>query len=700
MTALIHTIGHRVIGTVEEVFADRISVLLNPDAPNAMALNAGVPTSFPRINGYVLIPNEGGATVCIISSVRIERLPFPKRQGMQQDFGLVDLPFPSRIMTLTPIGTLKLRPTRDTPSFQVRRGVDVFPSVGDPVHLPTADQLSAIVEGEDKTTGRILIGHCPTAGNAPVHVDPDKLFGRHVAVLGNTGAGKSCTVAGLINWSLDAAKATRKDNQPNARFIVLDPNGEYAEAFRDQDVRLFRVDPEADGRPLEVPAWLWNGAEWAAFTGAAPGVQRPLLFEALRRLRSGLGPPEEFETEAKGRIKRYENSLNVLIQSGDHQQRGKREGFAEFLLNIHKDFENLAQKPGCTDDELRDALEAVASKAIEVERNARGQRKSESGHWHNDFSEAEIDSITEGLRIAASIAGLDDTESAVTDEGTPIPFLIGQLSDYVDALAADHPARDMAQFVETLNLRIRSLLTGSRLSSVIHPKDLTSVTLENWLKDYIGDNQAENGTIAVLDLSLIPSEVVHIVVSVLARIIFETLQRYRRENSEELPTTIVLEEAHTFIHRDLGGESSPPAARECAGVFERIAREGRKFGLGLVLASQRPSEVSPTVLSQCNTFLLHRLVNDRDQELVKRLVPDGLGSLLRELPSLPTRRAILLGWAAPAPTLVEVLEIPEELRPHSPDPAFWDVWVGDESRDIDWAKIAKSWQGAESPNSS
>ena len=702
MTALIQVIGHRTIGTVEEVFADRISVLLDPDAPHATALNTGVPTSFPRINGYVLIPNEGGATACIISSVRIERLPFPKRRGTQQDFGLVDLPFPSRVMSLTPIGTLKTRSTGDALAFQVRRGVDVFPSVGDPVHLPTADQLRAIVEGEDETTRRILIGRCPTAGRAPVYIDPDKLFGRHLAVLGNTGAGKSCSVAGLVRWSLDAAKASRitnqRDDRPNARFIVLDPNGEYARAFGDQDVRLFRVDPEANGRPLQVPAWLWNGAEWAAFTGAAPGVQRPVLFEALRRLRSGLGPPEAFETEAKGRIKRYENRLKVLIQSGDHQQHGKREGFAEVLLNINRDFNDLAQKPECTDDTLRDALEAVASTAIQVEQEAQGNRKKDGGYWHNDFSEAATGTIAEALRHAANVTGLDDGESAASDEGTPIPFLVGELSNYVDALAADHSGRDMAQFVDTLNLRIRSLLAGNRLKSVIHPENSTSITLKSWLTDYVGADQAENGAIAVLDLSLVPSEVIHIVVSVLARIIFEALQRYRRENGEELPTTLVLEEAHTFVHRDLGGESAPPAGRECARVFERVAREGRKFGLGLVLASQRPSEVSPTVLSQCNTFLLHRLVNDRDQELVKRLVPDGLGPLLRELPSLPTRRAILLGWAAPAPILVEVQDIPEEHRPHSPDPAFWDVWIGEQPRSIDWGGIARTWQGGDSPD--
>ena len=190
MTSLIDALGGRVVGTVEEVAADSISVLLDPEAPRATALNTGTPAGFPRINGYVLIPNENGSTVCVISSVHIERRRGPNRRRTR-DVDLVDLPLSSRIMGLTPLGTLKAQSTGGKLSFEVQRGVDVFPSVGDPVHLPGRDQLQAIVEGENKSTsGRILLGHCPTAGKAPVHVDPDKLFGRHLAVLGNTGAGK------------------------------------------------------------------------------------------------------------------------------------------------------------------------------------------------------------------------------------------------------------------------------------------------------------------------------------------------------------------------------------------------------------------------------------------------------------------------------------------------------------------------------
>lgn len=131
----------------------------------------------------------------------------------------------------------------------------------------------------------------------------------------------------------------------------------------------------------------------------------------------------------------------------------------------------------------------------------------------------------------------------------------------------------------------------------------------------------------------------------------------------------------------------------CRLTFERIAREGRKFGLGLVLSSQRPSELSPTVLAQCNTFLLHRIVNDRDQDLVGRLVLDNLGGLLKELPSLPTRHAILLGWAAAVPTLVEMHQLPKEHQPRSDDPHFWEVWTGEQERSIDWEGLVADWTG-------
>lgn len=699
MSSLVEALGDRAVGTVEEVTADKIVVLLDPSAPKATALISGAPSGFPRINGYLMVPNEVGATVGWITAVRIQRSSYPKRKGMQ-DFGLIDLPFPARLVTLTPLGTLRdRRGDGSSLAFEVHRGVDVFPSVGDPVLVPTPDQLSAIVEGDYVDgRGRIHLGHCPTAASAPVYVDPDKLFGRHLAVLGNTGAGKSCTVAGLIRWSLQAAGRTEQGSassaSPNARFIVLDPNGEYAQAFGDLNVRLFQVEPkDAEARRLRVPAWLWNGEEWAAFTGASPGVQRPILFEALGHLRSGDGMPDSFENRTRRMTQRYRIRLKGILQSGDHQGAGVREGTAATLSNAQRDFEDLATNAG-GDSDLATKLQAVADRASAVESAARSNVDQQGKQWHNDFAEVDIEDVLKRLDDVAEHSGALDHGSPV-GEDVPLCFPVEELPDFVDAIASSSTGRDLAQFVESLNMRIRGLLGREALAKILHPEDSAAIKLEDWLAEYIGADQAATGQVTVLDLSLVPSEVIHIVVAVLARMILEALQRYRHMNGTDLPTVLVLDEAHTFVHRNLTADGAPPAGRTCSRIFERIAREGRKFGLGLVVASQRPAEISPTVLSQCNTFVLHRIVNDRDQDLVRRLVPDGLGALLRELPSLPSRRAILLGWAVPAPVLVEVNELADGERPHSPDPAFWDVWTGNSERSIDWSSVVRDWTGGD-----
>ena len=196
----------------------------------------------------------------------------------------------------------------------------------------------------------------------------------------------------------------------------------------------------------------------------------------------------------------------------------------------------------------------------------------------------------------------------------------------------------------------------------------------------------------IIDLSLLPSEIVTALTAVISRLVFEALQRYRKQTKLSLPTVLVVEEAHHFIKRYNDDVESQGSSTLCCKVFERIAREGRKFGLGLLISSQRPSELSPTVLSQCNSFLIHRISNDRDQELVGRLLPDNMRGMLKELPSLPSQNAILLGWASELPVLVKMRTLPEVQRPQSNDPEFWNVWTGQESREVDWSTIAKEWQ--------
>ena|ERR1700746_1022580 len=134
MTSPIERLSNLVVGAVESVSPDEVRVLLELDAPHSTALNTGTPAAFPRLNAYVLIPNEAGATVGYISWIGIERSPYPKRPGFK-DFGLIDLPFPLRKMSVAPVGTLTLSRERASgrTKYELCRGVVAFPSVGDQV---------------------------------------------------------------------------------------------------------------------------------------------------------------------------------------------------------------------------------------------------------------------------------------------------------------------------------------------------------------------------------------------------------------------------------------------------------------------------------------------------------------------------------------------------------------------------------------
>jgi DNA helicase HerA-like ATPase len=703
MSVPIEQIASLTIGTVESVSPTEIKVLLETNAPQATALNTGVPTGFPRINGYVLIPNETGAVVGLIVWLGVERSQFPKRTGLK-DFGLVDLPFPLRKISLTPLGTLiaEKRTESSENAYRLERGVSAFPSVGDSVQLPTAGQLRSIIEASSEADRRVKIGISPLATNAAVTVDPDKIFGRHLAVLGNTGSGKSCTVAGLIRWSLAyARKAGSDSSSSNARFIILDPNGEYSDAFIDYEkIRRFQVSPkEAGVDPLLLPAWMWNSQEWSAFGHAAPLVQRPILLQGLRDMRAGAALKEPIEMQVRRLLRGYQNLLESRIALGPQGYTGTREASntGRIISNITEDSQSRADELSIG-SEIRSSLEHLSTETgnIADSRHWDGDRKRRNRGF-NDFDETEVRYI---IQLIVNVLGMlpEVSEDSPISEDAPVAFDIKNLPDHLEQIASESPVGQAAQFVATLSMRIRMMLADRRLGPVVNPLQ-HSVTFEQWLEKYIGKDKAENGELAIIDLSLLPSDVLHIVIAVVARIVFEAIHRYRNLNDKELPTVLVLEEAHTFVKRGTDEEPEiPTPSQMCRQTFERIAREGRKFGLGLVLSSQRPSELSPTVLAQCNTFLLHRIVNDRDQELVGKLVPDNLGGLLKELPSLPSRQAILLGWAATVPTLVEITELPEDQRPRSSDPKFWDVWTGKEERQINWKKIVDDWTGIGSEN--
>jgi DNA helicase HerA-like ATPase len=691
MQSQMETAASQVVGTVESVSPREIVVRLEPSAPQATALNAGHVQRFPRINGWVLIPSEVGYLVGTVNWIGIERSAFP--QKARGDRTLVDLPYPDRRMTVTPLGTLRWRGDAPGERPELLRGILSYPSVGEAVLVPSADQSQTIAQGD--VEAHVVIGSSPLAGDVNVRVDPDKLFGRHLAILGNTGSGKSCTVSGLIRWCLEAAWAERVEGEgqqqavaPNARFVVLDPNGEYEHAFGDlPNTRVLNIAVDAQDGPgvkaLKVPAWMWNSDEWASVLSARPGVQRPVLHEALRTLRGGANVASTTEDTADRLVEGYYRRLREMSQAGlvGFQGWPGNLNFGSALDLCYSDLSSVdISHLGSAGASLLEALHQVAG--------AQRYMTNQGATRYKDFSAVQVGTVMAAYESVVEGLPGDVGPTGGVNIDAPIPFGDRDLAAQLEFLSSDTRYSGNVQHIAPMTVRLRSILNDERINSVIATEG--SESLDSWLSQFLGGS-AEGGSVTVINLSLVPSDVLHICVSVIARLIFEAQQRYKKHYLTELPTVLVLEEAHTFVSAYSVDVDAPTPRYMCRSVFERIAREGRKFGLSLVLSSQRPSELSPTVLAQCNSFLLHRLVNDADQALVKRLVPDALGDLLNELPSLPSRQAILLGWAALLPTLVQIRELPFEHRPRSSDPQFWDVWRGAGDRPTDWEPVLDKW---------
>ena len=569
------------VGIVEVVSSNSIEVAIIREAPRGVGLREGTFQQPPRINSFLVIPSGPSSLLAVVVwvGIDIDRQPSQHRSPDQ-----IGLPIPARRLRAVPVGSL----TYSAPSVsalehavQLERGAIQFPIVGDPVRLPTSAEERAALPRNTDGDVMIRIGHAAHMGDAEVAVSPDRLFGRHLAVLGSTGSGKSCSVAHILR---ECARSVPKISGFNA--IVLDLSGEYRRVFdglpQSVSVRHFAVEPTQPGiSQLRVPYWLWNTREWFSFGQASTGVQAPRLRRAIRDLRSN-----------------------------DPQQ---------------------------TDD-------------------------------------------SEGGRTDVSLISAD----------LPIPFNEYRL---LSQLEQESEQGEGGGHLRTLVERLRVRMTDRRMASVCG--ECNGEDLEQWLRTYMPDSPANQ--ITVIDLSLMPSEVLNIVVAVLGRVFIESMQRHHHLSKGNVrPRILVVEEAHTLMRRDdasSSGDSEESPTQLCRRAFERIAREGRKFGLSLVVSSQRPSELSETVSSQCNTLLIHRIANERDQALVRRLTPDSFGALVEELPGLPTQTALLVGWALEIPAIVRMCDVDYEFQPMSADPGFADTWSGKVAPTWSCADVAKDWLG-------
>ena len=539
------------IGYLSEVRGDGMDARIAEEHSNELPII--------KVGDEEILAGQIGSYV-VIQQSNISILALVFKMWGKDRFDTTDRRKTDRFVSLIPVGEIQ-----DNGKFV--RGVRHYPTPGAKVYAVGLNEINAIFS--KFRDYNFFIGQLSSHKDYHLSLDPGALFGRHFAIVGQSGSGKSWTVTSLIQNTIKA--------MPKTHIIMLDLHGEYCWKDRDGVLQSAFSDEQInyiDALEMEMPYWLMTYAE--------------LVDLFIDRSESGASMQMTFMREILQQLKRKE---------------AKRIG----LITVSVD--------------------------------------------------------------------------------TPIYFSLAEM--YMQFKAANEERKDFGktqgalfgQFDEFL-IRMQSRFNDIRYDFLLKPKiHNNSESMADLLREFVGLG-TKKGNITVVDLSSVPTDVRPAVCAQVGRLAYEF--NYWNPQRREFPITLICEEAHAYIPREKGGQFD--GAKR---MMERIAKEGRKYGVSIGVVSQRPTELSETMLSQCSSFICLRTTNPDDQAYIRGLVPEAEGDLTDILSSLGRGEALVLGEAAPLPTRVQIYRPNPE--PKSNDVDYFTSWR-EGPDDLDVSEIVKLWR--------
>ena len=303
---------------------------------------------------------------------------------------------------------------------------------------------------------------------------------------------------------------------------------------------------------------------------------------------------------------------------------------------------------------------------------------------HESERQRDADILAKCL-LAARTKGKDMSQYGKVTVDSPIPYLLTDLNAIiVNEMGKLDRAGDTIPF-QRLKTKLEELRADPRYTFMFSGM-MVSDSMGGFLSKLFR-LPSQGRPISIVDVSGVPSEITSVVVSVLARMVFDYSIWSRTE--AQRPILLVCEEAHRYVPKDEMSETGQAVRK----ILERIAKEGRKYGVSLGLITQRPSDLAEGVLSQCGTIISMRLNNDRDQACVRAAMPEGARGFLDAIPALRNRECIVCGEGVAIPIRVRFDDLEPEKRPASSDPSFARLWreTGDEAGII--SRTIKRWRG-------
>ena len=479
-------------------------------------------------------------------------------------------------------GEWKFGASSSDPTLKFDRGVATYPLPQQTLYLTPKSELRFIYGHTGNAV--IRLGEHVGSGGAPCYADLNELLGKHTAILGSTGTGKSGTVAAIVHSILEKGNDSHYEKW-RPKIVILDPHNEYGKAFKEHR----RLSTEEG--TLSLPYWLLSLNE----------------------------------------------TINLLI--------GTTEYAATSQANI------------------------VKTALLEVRKNSAETLK------------LDIEKLTVDSPIPYELgdpSGLDDFGKG-NDGQTYAAGLVG-------AINTQRPPNQNRAHHEDYNKvlrKIESLMKDERLSFMMKPWDGKC----DPILDVLTQVMDQDVQLIVVDLSGVPNEIAGTASAALVRTLFSMKIWQTDEERQVSPVLLVCEEAHRYIPNS--GEAQYESAQE---AIRRIAKEGRKYGIGLFLVSQRPSEVESTVLSQCNSWIVLRTSNEADRSHVRGVLPDSLEGLTKMLSGLRRQEAIFVGQAATLPSRIMIRDLSPDKLPASNDIDFDMGWQTGAMSDTQLVEIAERWR--------
>lgn len=499
-------------------------------------------------------------------------------------------------------------------------GVLTKPSIGNVCFIATDEETRLIVvDGANNVLKKVLIGSMPLYNNTPAYVPTNAFFSNHFAIFGNTGSGKSCGVARLFqNIFFNTNQAPR-----NACIFIFDAYGEYESALSIQNsmVQFKRYSTNVRTNPnslIKIPLWLLDVDDFALLLEAEDQTQLPIIEKALRLVTVFSGNEEETKVYKNDIIAKA--ILEVLYSGGAASQ--IHDQIFAILTSFNTSDLNLESpivQPGYVRS-LRQCL--IIDKEGKI---------------------GEMQLVTEFIKRFIN----DDLKLELPDGS--IPFTLENLKEAFEfALISEGILKSDKLYdkANVLKVRLDSLIKGEYAEYFRVDKYVDKNT---FIKELITAPNGGRAQIININISYLDDRLAKTICKIYAKMLFDFTSKLQQRGS--FPVHLILEEAHRYVQQD--------SDTKILGynIFDRIAKEGRKYGVILGLISQRPSEMSETVLSQCSNFLIFKMQHPRDVQFIKQMVPFITDEIVEKMKGLQPGTCVVFGSAFKLPTIVK-MEMP------------------------------------------